>query len=223
MNPLTRKLVAREFYMHRWMIGGSIVAGLGGLSIVPSGGVMAFNIGFLLWITTIVAFGAVVAMFGIASERKERVMNWMLSLPISHGDYVRIKVLALLLCYLVPWLVLCGAAVALLAAHPQLPDGLIPAAVLLGVFMLANYSLVLSSAVHVNSEGPMTLVIIVHNIAITLFIFLIASIDGINRHMQGPVAVWNREFWTVLAVELAVFGLLIAAPYFVAARRRNFV
>lgn len=223
MNPLTRKLVAREFYMHRWMIGGSIVAGLGGLAVVPSGGTMAFNIGFLLWLTTIVAFGAVVAMFGVASERKERVMNWVLSLPIAHGDYVRIKVFALLLCYLVPWLVLSVAAVALLAAHPHLPDGLIPATVLLSVFMLANYSLVLASAVHVNSEGPMTLVIIVHNIAITLFIFLIASIGGINRHMQGPVAVWNAEFWTVLVTELAVFALLISAPYFVAARRRDFV
>lgn len=223
MNALTRKLVAREFYMHRWMIVSSIVAGLGGLAVVPTGGAMAFNIGFLLWLTTIVAFGAVVAMFGVASERKERVMNWVLSLPVSHGDYVRIKVLALLLCYLVPWLVLSVAAVTLLAAHPHLPDGLMPATVLLSVFLLANYSLVLSSAVHLKSEGPMTIVIIVHNIAITLFIFLIGSIDGINRHMQGPVAVWNSAFWTVLAGVLAVFALLISAPYLVAARRRDFV
>ena len=223
MNPLTRKLVAREFYMHRWMIGGSIVAGLGGLAIVPSGGAMAFNIGFLIWLTTIVAFGAVVAMFGVATERKERVMNWVLSLPIAHGDYIRIKVFALLLCYLVPWFVLSLAALVLLAAHPGLPDGLMPTTVLLCVFMLANYLLVLSSAVHVNSEGPMTIVIIIHNIAITLFIFLISSIGDISRYMQGPVAVWNPPFWTVLAVELAVFALLFSTPYLVAARRRDFV
>jgi ABC-2 type transport system permease protein len=223
MNALTRKLIAREFYMHRWLIGGSIVAGLGGLAVVPSGGAMAFNIGFLLWLTTIVAFGAVVAMFGVASERKERVMNWVLSLPISHGDYVRIKVLALLLCYLVPWFVLSAAAVALIAAHPHLPDGLLPTTMLLCVFMLANYSLVLSSAMHVNSEGPMTIVIIVHNIAITLFIFMVAAIGDISRHMQGPVAVWNSAFWTVLAALLAVLALLLSAPYFFAARRRDFV
>jgi hypothetical protein len=89
--------------------------------------------------------------------------------------------------------------------------------------MLANYTLVLSSAVHLNSEGPMTLVIIVHNISITLFIFLVVAIGDIQRHMQGPVAVWNSAFWIVLAALLAVFALLLSAPYFIAARRRDFV
>jgi ABC-type Na+ efflux pump permease subunit len=222
MNSLTRKLVAREFYMHRWLIGGSIVAGLASLAVLGSGGHMNFNIGFLVWLTTIVALGAVMAMFGVATERKERVLNWVLSLPISHGDYVRIKVLALLLCFLVPWLALSGAAVALVAAHPHLPDGLLPSAVLLCTFMLANYSLVLCSALHLHAEGPMTLVIIVHNIAITLFIFMIGAIGDIQRHMQGPAAVWNSAFWTVLAAELVFLTLMLCLPYFVAARRRDF-
>jgi hypothetical protein len=69
----------------------------------------------------------------------------------------------------------------------------------------------------------MTLVIIVHNIGITLFIFLIAAIGDISSHMQGPVAVWNSAFWTVLAVELAVLLLLLILPWLVAARRRDFV
>jgi ABC-2 type transport system permease protein len=223
MNTLSRKLVARELYMHRWLIGGSIVAGLAGLAVVARGGSMSFNIGFLIWLTTIVAFGVVIAMFGIASERKERVMNWVLTLPIAHGDYVRIKVRALLLCFIVPWAVLSAAAVGLVAALPNLPDGLLPMAVLLSVFMLVNFSFVVCSALHVHSEGPMTLVIIVHNIAITLFMFAIGAIGDISRHMQGPVAVWNPAFWTVLAVELAVFLLLLAIPSLVAARRRDFL
>lgn len=221
MNPLTRKLVAREFYMHRWLIVGSILAGLAGLALSAFGGVMRFNVGFVIWLTTIVAFGAVVAMFGVATERKERVRNWVLSLPISHGDYVRIKVLALMLCFFVPWLVLSAAAVALVGVQPALPDGLLPSIVLLCGFMLTNYTLILSSAFHVNEEGPMTLVIIVHNIGITLFIFLIGSIEGIARHRSGPVAVWNSAFWTVLAVELVFLTILLALPWLVAARRRD--
>ena len=222
MNPLTPKLVATELSTHRWLIGGSVVAGLAALAVVAGRGHMNFNLGFQIWLTTIAAFGAVVAMFGIATERKERVLNGMLSLPISHGDYVRIKVLALLLCFVAVWLPLSAAAVALVAAKADLPDGLLPITVLLCVFMLANYSLVLCSAVHLNAEGPMTIVIIVHNIAITLFIFLIAAIGDISRHMQGPVAVWNSAFWTVLAVELLVFTALICTPFLVAARRRDF-
>jgi ABC-2 type transport system permease protein len=223
MNTLTRKLIARELYMHRWLIGSSIVAGLAGLAVVTRGGVMSFNVGFLIWLTTIVAFGAVVAMFGIATERKERVMNWVLSLPVAHGDYVRIKVFALLVCFILPWVVLSAAAIGLIVALPDLPDGLLPTTVLLCAFMLANYTFVVCSALHVHSEGPMTIVIIVHNTAITLFIFMVAAIDGVGRHLHDPVAAWNSSFWTVLAVELVVFLFLSSLPFFVAARRRDFI
>jgi ABC-2 type transport system permease protein len=223
MNTLTRRLVVRELYLRRWLIGGSIVAGLAGLAIIARGGSMSFNVGFLIWLTTIVALGVVIAMFGIATERKERVMNWMLSLPIAHGDYLRIKVVALLLCFILPWSVLCLAAIGLIAAQPHLPDGLLPYAVLMSAFMLCNYSFVVCSALHVQSEGPMTLVIIVHNIAITLFMFAIGAIDGIAKHLQGPVAVWNSAFWTVLAIEVTAFLIFFAIPWFVAARRRDFL
>jgi ABC-2 type transport system permease protein len=223
MKPLTRKLIARELYMHRWMIGGSIVAGVAGLAVVARGGPINFNVGFLIWLTTIVAFGVVVAMFGIASERKERVMNWVLSLPVAHGDYVRIKVVALLLCFIAVWATLSAAAIGLVVAQPTVPDGLLPFAVLLCIFMLGNFSFVVCSALHLHSEGPMTIVIVVHNIAITLFMFVVAAIGDISSHMQGPTAVWNSAFWTVLIIELAVFLLLISLPFLVAARRRDFI
>ena len=41
--------------------------------------------------------------------------------------------------------------------------------------------------------------------------------------MQAPVAVWNSAFWTVLAVEIALFLLLLALPFFITSRRRDFV
>ena len=45
---------------------------------------MRFNIGMLIWLTTIVAFGVVLAMLGIATERKDRALQFVLSLPLSH-------------------------------------------------------------------------------------------------------------------------------------------
>jgi hypothetical protein len=120
-------------------------------------------------------------------------------------------------------LTLSAAAIGLIVAQPTLPDGLLPFAVLLCVFMLGNYSFVVCSALHLHSEGPMTVVIVVHNIAITLFMFVVAAIADISSHMQGPIAVWNSAFWTVLVVELAVFLLLFILPFLVAARRRDFI
>ena len=221
MNMLTRKLIAKEFYLNRWLIIGATGAGLAGL-VIAAEGRMRFNIGMLIWLTTIIAFGVTLAMLSIASERKDRALQFVLSLPISPGDYIRTKLLALMFCFLVPWIVLTLGAMALILIQPNLPDGLLPYALLLCVFMLANFSLVLSGALHTSSEGLMTLLIIVTNTAVTLFIFLIGSIPALHDHLGDAQPVWNSAVWTVLAVELATLVLTMSLPYFVAARRRDF-
>ena len=222
MNMLTRKMIAKDFFLHRWLIVGAIAAGLVGLLIAAEGKVR-FNIGMLTWLTTLVAFGVVLVMLAIASERKERQLQFVLSLPLSHGDYIRIRVIGLFLCFTVPWFVLSVGAVTLIAVMPNLPDGLLPFAVLLSGFFIANYSVVLCSALHTASEGVMTLVIIVTNMNITLFIFLVGALPSLNDHLQGPVAVWNDTFWIILGAELATLVITLSLPYFIAARRRDFV
>lgn len=222
MNMLTRKLIGKEFYLHRWLIGGSIVAGFAGL-LIAADGLMRFNIGMLIWLTTIVAFGIVLAMFGIANERKERALQFVLSLPMSHGDYVRIKLLALLLCYLVVWVSLSAGAILLILAMPLIPDGLLVCAVLLCGFMLANFAVVLCGALHTSSEGVMTLVITVTNMNVTLFMFGVFAIPALNNQIHAPSPTWNSQFWTVLAAELVTLIIALALPYFVAARRRDFI
>jgi ABC-2 type transport system permease protein len=222
MNMLTRKLIAKDFYLHRWLIVASTVAGLAGLLIAAEGKVR-FNIGMLIWLTTIVAFGVVLAMLAIASERKELALQFVLSLPLSHGDYVRIKLVGLLLCFLVPWFILSIGAVTLVAVRPNLPDGLLPFAVLLCGFFLANFSVVLCGALHTASEGLMNVVIIATNMAVTLFIFMVGALPSLNDHLHAPAPEWNSTFWTVLGVEFAILLVTLSLPYFVAARRRDFI
>jgi ABC-2 type transport system permease protein len=222
MNMLARKLIAKDFYLNRWMIAASTVAGLAGLAIAAEGKIR-FNIGMLLWITTIVAFGIVLSMVAIANERKERALQFVLSLPLSHGDYVRIRVVGLLICFLLPWLVLSLGAVSLVALRPNLPDGMLPIVVLLCGFMLANYSVVLCGALHTASEGAMTVVIIVTNMNITLFIFLVLGLPALHDHLLAPTPVWNPAFWVVLCGEIATLAVTLSLPYFVAARRRDFI
>jgi hypothetical protein len=222
MNMLTRKLIAKEFHMHRWLIGGSTVAGIAGL-IVAAEGAMRFNIGMLIWLTTLVAFGVVLAMQGIATERKERALQFVLSLPLSHGGYALIKLYALMLCFLVPWVVLSAGAIVLIRVMPNLPDGLLVYAVLLCVFLLANFSVVLCGALHTASEGWMSIVIIVTNMNITLFIFLVGALPALHDHLHAVAPVWNSTFWTVLAAECATLLVTMSLPHFVAARRRDFI
>lgn len=222
MSTLRKKLIAKEFYLHRWMIVGSTVAGIAGL-LIAAEGAMRFNIGMLMWLTTIIAFGVILAMLGIANERKERALQFVLSLPLSPRDYIRIKLIAVLLCFLVPWTVLSAGAVILVAVMPNLPDGLMVFAVLLSVFLLANFSVVLCGALHTASEGAMSFVIIITNMAVTLFIFLVGALPALNDQLRAPAPDWNSTFWTVLAVEIAVLLITLSLPYFVASRRRDFI
>ena len=107
--------------------------------------------------------------------------------------------------------------------HPDVPDGLLPYVVLLSVFMLTNFSIVLCGALHATSEAIMSGTIIVTNMAITLFMFLLGGLGDINQHMWGPRPVWNSTVWTVFTAELVTLAVALAIPHLVAARRRDFL
>ena len=65
--------------------------------------------------------------------------------------------------------------------------------------------------------------IIVTNMGVTLFIFMVGAHSVAQRPPAGPAPVWNSTFWTVLGVELATLVITLSLPYFVAARRRDFI
>ena len=67
----------------------------------------------------------------------------------------------------------------------------------------------------------MTIVIIVTNMSITLFIFLILGLPSLHNNLLGPTPDWNSTFWVVLGVEIATLLVTLSLPYIVAARRRD--
>jgi ABC-type Na+ efflux pump permease subunit len=222
MNVVTRKLAIKELYVNRWLVLGAGVAAVLSVLVMPTGRV-GFNVGVLTWLTSIIVLGVMLSIYGVAQERKEHSLELVLSLPLSPGDYVRAKLLGLALCYLLPWLVASAAAVLLVLAHDAIPDGLLPYTLLLCLFLLANFSLVLSGTLHARSEAAMAAVIVVTNMGVSLFMFVVGGLAGIRAGIDGPVPLWNPTFWAVLATELAVLIVAFTLPLFVAARRRDFI
>ncbi len=222
INVVTRKLIAKELHVYRWLIAGGAAASVISL-IVCSLGKLGFSIGSLTWLTTIVALGVMLALYGIMNERKDQSLTFVLSLPLSIGDYVRAKMLGLLLCFLAVWLVATVGAMVLIFTVDSIPDGLAPYTVLLCFFMLANYSVVLCGTVHAQSEALTSAVIIITNMGVSIFMFTIGPLPGLQQTMWQATPVWNSTFWTVLACELAVLVIAFAIPFFVAARRRDFL
>jgi ABC-2 type transport system permease protein len=222
MNVVTRKLIAKELYVNRWLIVGGSLSAIASVLIALTGK-MGFNIGALTWLTTIIALGVMLALYGIMNERKEHALQFVLSLPLSIGDYVRAKMFGLMACFLLVWLAGSAAALLLVFGHPGVPDGLAPYTVLLCVFMLANYAVVLCGALHAQSEAVTTALIVVTNMGVSIFMFTVAPMDSINKYMWSPTPVWNSTFWTVLGCELAVLVITFTLPFLLAARRRDFL
>ena len=222
MNIVIRKLIAKELYVNRWFIAGGAMAGVASVAIATLGKT-GFNVGALTWLTTIIATGVMMALYGIMNERKEHALQFVLSLPLSTSGYVFAKTLGLIASFLVVWSVSSVAALLLVFAKDSVPDGLAAYLILLCVFMLANFAVVLCGALQARSEAMTSAVVIVTNMGVSLFMFTVGPLPGIQAHLWSPAAVWNSTFWTVLACELAVLAIALVLPFVFAARRRDFL
>lgn len=224
MSIITRKLIAKELYVNRWFIGGGSLAAALSVSIAGLDlGQAAFNVGALTWLTTVIAFGVMLGIYGVVNERKEQSLQFVLSLPISIADYVRTKLFGLLLAFLVMWVVATVSAVTMVLLAPKVPDGLLPYVLLLCFFMLANFCVVLCGALHARSEALVTATIIVTNMGVSVFMFTVGPLPGLSDHMFGAVPVWNDTFFNVLLAEFIVLVIAVALPLATAARRRDFL
>jgi len=222
MNIVVRKLIAKELHVNRWFIAGGVIAGVAAV-LVATLGKAAFNIGSLVWLTTIIAAGVMFAIYGVWIERKEHSLQFVLSLPLSTAQYVQAKVLGLFASFLIVWSAASGAALLLVFWSSAVPDGLAPYVVLLCMFMLANFSLVICGAMHVRSEAMSSALIVVTNMGVSIFMFTVGPMPGIQQHIWSARPVWNATFWTVLGCELAVLLITFILPFFFAARRRDFL
>lgn len=222
MSIVVRKLITKELYVNRWFMLAAAIAAVLSIFAASFGG-SAYNIAAITWLTTVIAWGVMLAIYGVSNERKENTLQFVLSLPISPAEYVRAKLLGLMLTYLLPWLVASAAAVSLVVFSRDVPDGTLPYVVLLCVFLFANFAVVMCGALHARSDAMVAAVIIVTNMMVSLFMFAVGSRPGIKDYIEGPVPVWNDTFFNLLTLELIVFVIAVALPLATAARRRDFI
>mgnify|MGYP001558662857 CR=1 FL=1 len=230
MTPARRsivgRLVAKDLYLYRWLITGALVGGV--LSLVLShfseGDNVSTgpNVGILLFMTTIIAFGIFVAMFGILKERQDKSQLFVLSLPVSPAHYFAAKTWAALLAFLVPWVVLTVGVVALTALSGQ-PQGPIPFFVVMMTFFLGNFCLLLALVVNTKSELAAIAGVLITNVSVTLFLVQVGRLPGVAEHRLGAAAVWSPAILTVLGVELALILLSLGLAFYLPSRKKDLV
>jgi hypothetical protein len=130
--------------------------------------------------------------------------------------------LANLVIYLVPFLLVTGGLLALTLTTPR-PDGAVPWLVLVSLFMLANFCVSLCVAIAVDSEGWNIFTMLALMTLIGPFLYWVSSLDGITEHLRGDAIVWSAPVLVLLAAELGVIALAIFATSWVHSRRDSFL
>jgi ABC-type transport system involved in multi-copper enzyme maturation permease subunit len=218
-NSIVTRLVAKDLFLYRWFIVGSTLAGLASLLVSGLHGLT----GLIMFMTTIVALGVFIAMYGILVERKEKTLLFVLSLPVTPLQYAAAKVLAALIAFLIPVIVLAAVALGYNLAFDPPPNGEIPVTVaMLGLF-LANFCFLVALLLITGMEVWAVAGILLTNLSIPIFMNVVYGLPGVAEHVQGPVAVWSPAILTILGVEALVALLALGIAFTVQSRRTDFI
>jgi ABC-2 type transport system permease protein len=221
-NSIMWRLIRKDLYLYRWLIGGALVAGLASLVITGLND-MSRTIGFILLLTSIVALGVFIAIYGIMTERKEKTLLFVLSLPISTTQYTVAKVASSLIAFLIPWLVLTVTMVVLTVTIDQALDGRLPFTITMMFFFLANYCVLIAVLLISGTEVWAVVGIVFTNVLVSVYLTTVQRLPGIGEHVDGPIAVWSPTIFTILGLEAAVIVLSLGLTFFIQSRKKDFV
>lgn len=216
------KLIAKDWQVYQKQLAGYVAGLLLALGLVGMGSPLLAAAGGLLLLVLLI----VVGMFSIASsimaERKEQTQPFVMSLPVTPMDVFWGKLLANLVIYLVPFLLVTGAMLGMILGTPS-PDGTVPWLLLIALFVLVNFIVTLCVAIAVDSEGWNTFAMLALMTLIGPFIYWVTYMDGIREHLKGDVIVWSPQVLGLIGGELAVIAVAILAAGWVHARKTSFL
>ncbi len=220
---MVKRLILKDWYLHRWAILASIAAGVLTLGIIVLGGKAGFMLGLILLITILIAIGAQLAVSTIVYERKEQTLPFVMSLPISYREYTASKILGNLFIFLIPWLALVLGSFAIILFTPGMPHGLLPFVAIMSTEILVSTCLIVAVAVITESQGWTIAAIMIGNLALNGVGYFVAHIASIAKGMSGPTIQWTPAASTLLLTEFAAILLMLSLTFFVQSRKKDFL
>jgi ABC-2 type transport system permease protein len=220
-RPIAAHLILKDLYLGRWLIGGTLLAGLVSLAMLPLSSV-GYYVGSISLLCVLIVLNLFIVFQLVIAERKEKTRLFILSLPVSTTQYAAAKVTASGLAFLVPWLVLTLGCTLVIDRSP-LPNGMIPLTWAVLTYVLAYFCVFLAVALQTESSGWTTTVIIVGNISVNFLIPWLMSRPSVIATRDGPVAVWTPDVVGVIGAELFLGLLALGISLVLSRRNRNFV
>src|SRR3569833_519791 len=145
-RSVTWDLVKKDWWLYRMHIVISTAAGLAALGLCFRGGEVAGVIGGVWIFTALVIVACMLPVAAIVNERKKQHLPFVMSLPVSVREYTAAKLVSSVGMFLMPWLVLVAATVALIEVRGFLQKGSNPCAVIVLLLPLVGFCLITGSA-----------------------------------------------------------------------------
>jgi hypothetical protein len=145
-----------------------------------------------------------------------------MSLPVSFREYTAAKILANLIIFLIPWLIITAGALGVLCL-PGAAHGLIPYTAIMSAEVLITTCLIIVAGIITESMAWAGAAITLSSLGLNGFGYVFAHMRGISSEMWGQQAHWTSTAWTVLLAEFLVVALLLGLTFFVQSRKTDFL
>jgi ABC-2 type transport system permease protein len=218
-RSITWVLVRKDLFLYRWLIGGTLVAGIASLFLAGTSGGLRLP-GEILLVTSLVVLGAFLAIHGVITERQTRSLLFALSLPISPMQYTVAKLTGGLLAFLIPWLACTGLIVAFAGTDGAARAPVSVVLTLLGL-LLTNFCVLSAIGIGTGSELWSVAGIIATNTSVP--VFMISVMPRIEASTRSAGIPWTTTVALTLGAEALLALLSLAYALYRQSRRTDFV
>jgi hypothetical protein len=125
--------------------------------------------------------------------------------------------------FLVSWLALVIAAMSFIVGRQDIPNGLIPAILILAILTFVGFCIIAGVALVTESEGWTIAATVATNSSYGFGWYLFIRNPVLRASMGNGAAVWSAPILTILAVEIAAIAVILALTIYVQSRKRDFV
>lgn len=216
-------LILSDWHRHRMHILLCLAGAALAFGLIQVGGELPVIFGTTWFFISLIVFGCMLPASNVINERKKQTLAFLMSLPLSATQYTMAKIVSTFGIFLVSWLALVVAALSFIAAHPFIPDGMIPPILIVATLTFVGFCLIASVALVSESEGATIAVTILSNSFYGFGWYLLIRNPVIRGDMKSAVPVWSREVLTILGGEFAVIALILALTFYLQSRKRDFI
>ena len=200
-----------------WWCGGllSVIALMAGAS---------FLVCFIFFVTAMAGAGMHAVMQTVVEERRDKVLPFVMSLPITVREYTTAKIAANLAIFLPVWLTLSAMSyVIFVDAEEGMARGKLPFVTIVLVGILLAYTVVLATSLITESIGWSITAMVGANILTQSFLWWAVDLEGIRSLLESDVVVWSATAWTILIAQVAIIVALILLTHALQARKTDFL